>query len=182
MAETTGSCCNLRPVTTYSLRETAIMHNQNNWQIDGVDNNDFWHNSEAVNQGVFPDLLGYCCRLSTRIDEFNQQSVGGADYGLQPGIHGKMWSSSLGTNPLAWQRILLSSQRCRSRAQSLQSAGCPAASCVTTTSDFSIGGPIIKDQVFFFLSMEGPAVHRGQRHSSDRPFDGLGRGCDNAVK
>src|SRR2546422_4419634 len=25
--------------------------NQNNWQIDGVDNNDFWHNSEAVNQG-----------------------------------------------------------------------------------------------------------------------------------
>src|SRR6266480_1845253 len=25
--------------------------NQNNWQIDGVDNNDFWHNIPAVNQG-----------------------------------------------------------------------------------------------------------------------------------
>jgi hypothetical protein len=25
--------------------------NQNNWQIDGTDNNDFWHNGEAVNQG-----------------------------------------------------------------------------------------------------------------------------------
>src|SRR2546421_9232284 len=28
--------------------------NQNNWQIDGVDNNDFWHNIPAVNQrGVY---------------------------------------------------------------------------------------------------------------------------------
>src|SRR5262249_47676138 len=25
--------------------------NQNNWQIDGVDNNDLWHNAQGANQG-----------------------------------------------------------------------------------------------------------------------------------
>ena len=58
--------------------------NQNNWQIDGVDNNDFWHNSEAVNQGSISGLAGVLLPLDS-IDEFNQQSVGGADYGRNPG-------------------------------------------------------------------------------------------------
>ena len=26
--------------------------NQMNWQIDGVDNNDFWHNITAINEGA----------------------------------------------------------------------------------------------------------------------------------
>src|SRR6202011_143763 len=30
---------------------TGTRANQMNWQIDGVDNNDFWHNLAAVNQG-----------------------------------------------------------------------------------------------------------------------------------
>src|SRR5260370_41169032 len=32
--------------------------NQINWQIDGVDNNDFWHNIPAVNQGGFSGIAG----------------------------------------------------------------------------------------------------------------------------
>ena len=31
--------------------------NQMNWQIDGTDNNDFWHNIPAVNQGGVPDRV-----------------------------------------------------------------------------------------------------------------------------
>jgi len=33
--------------------------NQMNWQIDGVDNNDFWHNIPAVNQGGVSGIAGY---------------------------------------------------------------------------------------------------------------------------
>ena len=32
--------------------------NQMNWQIDGVDNNDFWHNIPAVNQGGVSGIAG----------------------------------------------------------------------------------------------------------------------------
>ncbi len=32
--------------------------NQINWQIDGVDNNDFWHNIPAVNQGGVSGIAG----------------------------------------------------------------------------------------------------------------------------
>src|SRR5229473_1076870 len=32
--------------------------NQVNWQIDGVDNNDFWHNVPAVNQGGVSGIAG----------------------------------------------------------------------------------------------------------------------------
>src|SRR5262249_26849751 len=31
---------------------------QNNWQIDGTDNNDLWHNSAAVNQGGVSGVAG----------------------------------------------------------------------------------------------------------------------------
>jgi len=32
--------------------------NQVNWQIDGVDNNDLWHNIPAVNQGGVSGIAG----------------------------------------------------------------------------------------------------------------------------
>ena len=36
--------------------------NQMNWQIDGTDNNDFWHNIPAVNQGGVSGIAGWSCR------------------------------------------------------------------------------------------------------------------------
>src|SRR2546430_6747256 len=58
--------------------------NQNNWQIDGVDNNDFWHNAEAVNQGSISGIAGVLLPIDA-IDQFNQQASGGADFGRNPG-------------------------------------------------------------------------------------------------
>src|SRR6266446_5434007 len=43
--------------------------NQNNWQIDGVDNNDFWHNIPAVNQGGVSGIAGVVLPIDS-IDEF----------------------------------------------------------------------------------------------------------------
>ncbi|HKX28822.1 MAG TPA: carboxypeptidase-like regulatory domain-containing protein, partial [Blastocatellia bacterium] len=58
--------------------------NQNNWQIDGTDNNDFWQNSEAVNQGSISGIAGVLLPIES-IDQFNQQSAGGGDFGRNPG-------------------------------------------------------------------------------------------------
>src|SRR2546422_956934 len=63
---------------------TVNRRNQNNWHIDGVDNNDFWHNAEAVNQGSISGIAGVLLPIDA-IDQFNQQASGGADFGRNPG-------------------------------------------------------------------------------------------------
>jgi len=40
--------------------------NQMNWQIDGTDNNDFWHNIPAVNQGGVSGIAGVLLPIDAR--------------------------------------------------------------------------------------------------------------------
>jgi hypothetical protein len=54
--------------------------NQMNWQIDGVDNNDFWHNIPAVNQGGVSGIAGVVLPVDS-IDEFSAQTQSGAEAG-----------------------------------------------------------------------------------------------------
>src|SRR6202162_4101456 len=58
--------------------------NQNNWQIDGVDNNDFWHNIPAVNQGGVSGIAGIVLPIDS-IDEFSAQTQSGAEAGRNAG-------------------------------------------------------------------------------------------------
>src|SRR5882724_837382 len=54
--------------------------NQMNWQIDGVDNNDFWHNIPAVNQGGVSGIAGIIMPIDAT-DEFSAQTQSGAEAG-----------------------------------------------------------------------------------------------------
>src|SRR5439155_13899261 len=54
--------------------------NQMNWQIDGVDNNDFWHNIPAVNQGGVSGIAGTVLPIDS-VDEFSAQSQAGPESG-----------------------------------------------------------------------------------------------------
>ena len=47
--------------------------NQVNWQIDGTDNNDFWHNIPAVNQGGVSGIAGVVMPIDA-VDEFSAQT------------------------------------------------------------------------------------------------------------
>src|SRR5712664_4609547 len=58
--------------------------NQMNWQIDGVDNNDFWHNIPAVNQGGVSGIAGIILPVDA-IDEFSAQTQSGAEAGRNAG-------------------------------------------------------------------------------------------------
>src|SRR5215472_4317199 len=58
--------------------------NQMNWQIDGVDNNDFWHNIPAVNQGGVSGIAGVILPIDS-IDEFSAQTQNGAEAGRNAG-------------------------------------------------------------------------------------------------
>src|SRR5579862_1256066 len=58
--------------------------NQMNWQIDGTDNNDFWHNIPAVNQGGVSGIAGVVMPLDA-IDEFSAQTQSNAESGRNAG-------------------------------------------------------------------------------------------------
>src|SRR2546423_385929 len=58
--------------------------NQINWQIDGVDNNDFWHNIPAVNQGGVSGIAGVVLPIDS-ITEFSAQTQSGSEAGRNAG-------------------------------------------------------------------------------------------------
>src|SRR5438477_923848 len=58
--------------------------NQINWQIDGVDNNDLWHNIPAVNQGGVSGIAGIVLPVDS-IEEFSAQTQSAPDTGRNPG-------------------------------------------------------------------------------------------------
>src|SRR6202051_417118 len=58
--------------------------NQMNWQIDGTDNNDFWHNIPAVNQGGVSGIAGVVMPIDA-VDEFTAQTQSTAEAGRNAG-------------------------------------------------------------------------------------------------
>ncbi len=126
--------------------------NQNNWQIDGADNNDFWHNINAVNQGSISGVAGVLLPIDA-IQEFNQQASGGADSGRNPGSSVNVVIKS-GTNQIHGTAYYFN----RNEALAAHNPFAPPDSknplLRNQNYGFSLGGPIIKNKTFFFLTYE----------------------------
>ena len=58
--------------------------NQMNWQINGVDNNDFWHNIPAINQGGVSGIAGTVLPIDAT-EEFSVQTSSGPEGGRNAG-------------------------------------------------------------------------------------------------
>src|SRR5215472_12121023 len=139
--------------------------NQNNWQIDGVDNNDFWHNSEAVNQGSISGIAGVLLPIDS-IEEFNQQSVGGADFGRNPGSMVNV-SIKSGTNLLHGSLYYFN----RNDAFAKPSPFGDYGKLRNHNFGGSIGGPIWKDKAFFFFNFEAQRFIAGNSVLATVPSD-----------
>ncbi|HET8966254.1 MAG TPA: TonB-dependent receptor, partial [Candidatus Acidoferrum sp.] len=123
--------------------------NQVNWQIDGVDNNDLWHNIPAVNQGGVLGIAGIVLPIDS-IDQFTVQTQAAPESGRNPG----------GTVDLA----LRSGGNAfhGSAYYYVRNEAFAAASPFSETKKenrnqqfgFSFGGPFIKDRLFFFTTFE----------------------------
>src|SRR5579859_7077561 len=123
--------------------------NQINWQIDGVDNNDLWHNIPAVNQGGVSGIAGIVLPIDS-IDQFSVQTQAAPESGRNPGgtvdlalksggndFHGSAYFFN--RNELFGAASPFSATKQENRNQQY---------------GFSVGGPILKDRLFFFLSFE----------------------------
>jgi len=126
--------------------------NQNNWQIDGADNNDIWQNSAAANQGGVGSIAGVTIPIDA-IDQFTVQSQGNAEVGRNGGglislaiksgtnhIHGSAYYFNRNEFFASRSPFLLPSQR--KTALRNQQYGA------------SVGGPILKDKLFYFVNYE----------------------------
>jgi hypothetical protein len=128
--------------------------NQMNWQIDGVDNNDFWHNIPAVNQGGVSGIAGIVLPIDS-IDEFSAQTQSGAEAGRNAGgtvnlviksggnqIHGSAYYFNRNEFYGAHSPFFTSTP------------GQKAPPLRNENYGFSVGGPLIKNKAFYFASYE----------------------------
>src|SRR3984885_14188351 len=133
--------------------------NQMNWQIDGVDNNDFWHNIPAVNQGGVSGSAGVIMPLDA-IDEFGAQTQSSAEGGRNAGGIVNVVLRS-GSNDLHGSAYYFNRNTALGAATpffnpSTLPAGVSHAKPPLRNENygFSLGGPIFKDKTFWFLSFE----------------------------
>jgi len=126
--------------------------NQMNWQIDGVDNNDFWHNIPAVNQGGVSGIAGTIMPLDA-IDEFAAQTQSSAEAGRNAGGIVNVVLKS-GTNQLHGSAYYFNRNEAYGKPTPFVPSGVHKPEIRNYNFGFSIGGPIIKDKTFYFLTFE----------------------------
>ena len=123
--------------------------NQVNWQIDGVDNNDLWHNIPAVNQGGVSGIAGIVLPIDA-VDQFTVQTQSAPEAGRNPGgtvdlalrsggnsIHGSVYYFNRNEALAAASPFVDSKKKNRNYQYG-----------------FSVGGPLIKDRLFYFATFE----------------------------
>jgi len=141
--------------------------NQMNWQIDGVDNNDLWHNIPAVNQGGVSGIAGIILPLDA-VDQFSAQTQSGPEGGRNPGGTVNMTLRS-GTNQLHGTAYYFN----RNEAFGAKSPFAATKQKVRNyNTGFSLGGPFLKDKLFGFTTFEHQRFTIGQSGNATEPSVG----------
>ncbi len=130
--------------------------NQVNWQIDGSDNNDLWHNIPAVNQGGVEGIAGVTLPLDS-IEEFSEQTESNAETGRNPGGTVNVVTKS-GTNALHGTVYYFNRNELFSANSPFAT---PNANGKIVKNELrnqqygaSLGGPVVKDKLFYFANYE----------------------------
>ncbi len=126
--------------------------NQINWQIDGVDNNDFWHNIPAVNQGGVSGIAGVVLPMDS-IVEFSAQTQAGPESGRNAGGTVNVVTRS-GTNELHGTVYYYNRNEFYAAHTPFLPAGSKAPPLRNENYGASGGGPIIKNKMFVFANYE----------------------------
>ncbi|MGB7469728.1 MAG: carboxypeptidase-like regulatory domain-containing protein, partial [Candidatus Acidiferrum sp.] len=131
--------------------------NQMNWQIDGVDNNDFWHNIPAVNQGGVSGIAGTVMPIDA-VDEFSAQTQSGAEAGRNAGgtvnLVLKSGGNSIhGSAYYYWRNEYFSDPSPFYAPDPAEGVTKPPR-LRNENYGFTVGGPILKDKFFYFVGFE----------------------------
>lgn len=123
--------------------------NQVNWQIDGSDNNDLWHNVPAVNQGGVENIAGVTLPIDS-VEEFSLQTQSSPETGRNPGGTVNLVTKS-GTNKIHGTAYYFNRNEALAIASPFQTGNPPLRN---EQWGASVGGPFWKDHTFWFANFE----------------------------
>jgi hypothetical protein len=123
--------------------------NQVNWQIDGSDNNDLWHNIPAVNQGGVENIAGITLPIDS-VEEFSLQTQASPESGRNPGGSVNLVTKS-GTNQIHGTAYYFNRNEALAEVSPFQQGNPPLRNQQWGE---SAGGPIWKDHTFWFENFE----------------------------
>lgn len=126
--------------------------NQNNYQLDGADSNDIWQNNTAANQGGVGPIAGVTIPVEA-IDQFAVQSSGNADAGRNPGGTISL-SVKTGTNNFHGSAYFYTRNEWFAAKDFFQADAARKQKVRNQQFGASLGGPIMKDKLFFFVNYE----------------------------
>lgn len=143
--------------------------NQNNWQIDGVDNNDIWHNSQGANQGGVSGIAGVTLPVEA-IDQFSVQSQGNAEVGRNGGGLVNMVVKSGTNNYHGSVYYFFRNEFFASKSAFLKPTD-RTPKIRNNQWGASFGGPIKRDKLFFFVNYERQKYIIGANSAATEPTD-----------
>ncbi len=123
-----------------------------NWQIDGADNNDQWHNSAAVNQGGVSGIAGTVLPIDA-IDEFSLQTNGDAENARNGGGVLNLVIKS-GTNDFHGSLYYFNRNEFLAARNWFTPSSTPTQELRNNQEGGSLGGPIWHNHTFFFITYE----------------------------
>ena len=141
--------------------------NQMNWQLDGVDNNDLWHNLPAINQGGVSGIAGVLLPIDA-VDQFSAQTQSGPEAGRNPGGTINL-SLKSGTNSVHGTVYYFN----RNELFGAASPFSPTKQKVRNyNAGFSLGAPLLHDKLFGFLTFEHTRFVIGESGTATEPSVG----------
>src|SRR5712671_4414136 len=143
--------------------------NQMNWQIDGVDNNDFWHNIPAVNQGGVSGIAGVVLPIDS-IEEFSSQTQSGAEAGRNAGGTVNLITKS-GGNTIHGSAYYYNRNEFYGAPSPFLPSGAKNPPLRNENYGFSVGGPVVKNKLFYFASYEKQQYIIGLSGVATEPSD-----------
>ncbi len=144
--------------------------NQMNWQIDGTDNNDPWHNIPAVNQGGVSGIAGVIMPIDA-VEDFSSQTQSNAEAGRNAGGTVNVVVKS-GTNQLHGSAYYYNRNGYYSATSPffIPTPERPKSPPLTNQNVGGVlGGPIIKNKLFFFMGYEYQTYKLGLSGLSTEP-------------
>ena len=145
-----------------SVTSNGNRSEDNNFMVDGVDNNDPYYGDTVFN-GVGVQGTPATHLPLDAIQEFNTQENQGAEYGWKPGVVVNVGLKG-GTNQFHGTDYYFHRNAALDARNYFNPTPQPASALLLHQFGASVGGPIVKDKWFIF------GVYEGVRHKVGNPF------------
>lgn len=137
----------------HSVTSNGNRPDDNNFFIDGADDNDAYYGETVVNDAGIQGTPASFLPLDA-IQEFNTQESPTADYGVKPGVVMNIGIKS-GTNDLHGSAYYFHRNSAFDARNYFNPAPQPLAALIMHEFGVSLGGPIKKNKWFYFVNYEG---------------------------